>query len=145
MVVWSDPLFTLQRGKEAWQPSVRKDCRDSYTIGEGRVALVGQSGPPISGAIDRPGHTTLAEAAAMIREAVCYIGIDSGLMWIAGSLQVPTIGLYGTSYIPACEAHYPLNPYALYLQAQGDLDQIEVDTVLARLRDVLAQTRRSAE
>ena len=71
--------------------------------------------------MDLRGKTTLAEAAVIIKAAKCYVGIDSGLMWIAGSLQVPTVGLYGTSYLPAYRAIYPENPQAVYLQAEGPL------------------------
>jgi hypothetical protein len=60
-------------------------------------------------------------------------------MWIAGSLQVPTIGLYGTAYIPAYSAFYPLNPHARYLQAEGTLDHIPWQTVRQALDSLLAE------
>jgi hypothetical protein len=99
-------------------------------IGPDNVALLGSAGPPLPGVLDLRGRTTLAEAAATIAAARCYIGIDSGLMWIAGSLQVQAIGLYGTSYIPAYGAIQPKNPRAVYLQAEGTLDRISVGAVL---------------
>ena len=83
------------------------------------------------------GRTTLAQAAAIIRTARCYVGIDSGLMWIAGSLEKPAVGLYGTSYIPAYQAIQPRNPQAIYLQADGTLDRIAPETVLAAVRRFL--------
>ncbi|MCH7726406.1 MAG: glycosyltransferase family 9 protein [Planctomycetes bacterium] len=107
-----------------------------HTLGAEGVVLVGDPGRDIPGTIDMRGQTTLAEAAAMIREARCYVGIDSGLMWIAGSLQVPTVGLYGTSYIPAYTAIQPQNPRAVYLQAVGALDQLQVEDVLTATRQV---------
>ena len=101
------------------------------------VVLLGNPGPEIDPALDMRGRTTLAQAAGIIREARCYVGIDSGLMWIAGSLQVPTVGLYGTSYIPAYRAIQPQNPRAIYLQAEGTLDGILREEVLAAVRRIL--------
>lgn len=80
--------------------------------------------------LDLRGKTTLAQAAAIIRESRCYVGIDSGLMWVAGSLQVPVVGLYGTSYIPAYGAIQPVNPNATYLQVEGPPADIPAEQVL---------------
>jgi ADP-heptose:LPS heptosyltransferase len=99
-----------------------------------QVVLLGGPGPELPGVHDLRGRTTLAEAAAIIRAARCYVGIDSGLMWVAGSLQVPTVGLYGTSYIPAYSAIQPRNPHAVYLQTKDTLEGISVDDVLAAVR-----------
>lgn len=106
------------------------------------VVLLGNPGPPIPRVLDLRGQTTLAQAAAIIQESRCYVGIDSGLMWIAGSLQVPAVGLYGTQYIPRPEAVQPANPHARYLQAEGSLGRIPPEAVLAALRDVLAREER---
>jgi len=93
-------------------------------VGPENIVLLGNPGPDVAGAIDLRGKTTLAEAAATIQSCKCYVGIDSGLMWIAGSLQVPVVGLYGTSYIPAYQNIQPVNPNAVYLQTEGTLDGI---------------------
>ena len=87
------------------------------------------------GVVDLRGRTTLAEAAAIIRACGVYVGIDSGLMWIASSLQVPVIGLYGTSYIPAYGAIRPVNPNARYLQTAGGLGGISVQHVLIAISE----------
>jgi ADP-heptose:LPS heptosyltransferase len=102
------------------------------------LVLLGRPGPEVSGVLDLRGRTTLAQAAAIIASGRGYLGIDSGLMWIAGSLQVPTVGLYGTSYIPAYGAIQPVNPRAAYLQAEGALDRIPTAAVIEWLRHVLA-------
>ena len=99
-------------------------------LGQEHVVLLGNSGPAIAGVLDLRGRTTLAEAAAVIRDCRCYVGIDSGLMWIAGSLRVATVGLYGTSYIAAYEAIQPKNSNAHYLQTEGSPAQIPVESVL---------------
>lgn len=97
------------------------------------VVLLGNPGPGITDVIDLRGKTTLAEAAAIIQACKCYVGIDSGLMWIAGSLQVPVVGLYGTSYIPAYSAIQPINPCAVYLQVEGSPAEIAPKRVLNAL------------
>ena len=101
------------------------------------VVLLGNPGPDVPGTLDLRGRTTLAEAAKIIEAARCYVGIDSGLMWIAGSLQTPTVGLYGTSYIPAYRAIQPDNARAVYLQAEGALDRISPEAALGAVRQVL--------
>lgn len=93
------------------------------------VVLIGQPGPKVDGVIDCRGKTTLTQAAAIIAASRCFIGIDSGPMWIAGSLQVPTVGLYGTSYRAAYGAIQPQNPRATYLQVEGTLDRIQPEQV----------------
>jgi hypothetical protein len=99
-------------------------------IGRDEALLLGNVGPPVRGAIDLRGRTTLAEAAAIVGAARCYVGIDSGLMWIAGSLHAPVVGLYGTSYIPAYAAIQPQNPHAFYLQADGPVAGIPHEAVM---------------
>jgi hypothetical protein len=54
-------------------------------------------------------------------------------MWLAGSLQVPVVGLYGTRYIPAYGAIQPENPRAVYLQAEGTLEGILPEAVLEQV------------
>ena len=49
--------------------------------------------PLLPGVLDLRAPTTLAEAAAVLQAARAFLGIDSGLMWMAASLQVPTVGL----------------------------------------------------
>jgi hypothetical protein len=110
-------------------------------IGPDNMVLLGNPGPTVPGTVDLRGSTTLAEAAAIVASARCYVGIDSGLMWIAGSLQVPVVGLYGTSYVPAYEKIQPLNPNAVYLQVEGTLSSISVDAVLQGLDQVTHRFR----
>ena len=101
------------------------------------VVLLGNGGPSVDGVMDLRGRTTLLQAAAIIEASRCYVGIDSGLMWIAGSLQVPAVGLYGTSYIPAYGAIQPKNPSATYIQVEGALDSILPELVWERVEEKL--------
>jgi heptosyltransferase-3 len=111
-------------------------------IGTENVVLLGNPGPAITGALDLRGKTSLAEAAAIIAQCSCYIGVDSGLMHIAGSLQAPTVGLYGTTYIAAYASIYPENPNARYLQAEGAMDEIAPGAVAAAVEQVLQAGRK---
>lgn len=101
--------------------------------------LLGNPGSAVPGALDFRGKTSLAEAAAIIRDSMCFVGIDSGLMWIAGSIQASTVGLYGTAYISAYEAIQPINPNASYLQAEGSLEKISPDTVRERVKCIVSE------
>jgi hypothetical protein len=109
-------------------------------IGPKEIVLLGRPGPPVPGAIDLRGTTTLAQAAAIVAAAKCYVGVDSGLLHIAGALQVPTVGLFGTSYVPAYSTIYPVNPRALYVQAEGPLEHIHPEPVLEAVSQVLARS-----
>ena len=125
IVLHNDPSIDATK---AWPwESVREFVRRA---GPENVVVLGFPGPKVEGTLDYRGKTTLVQAAAIIAAARCYVGIDSGLMWIAASLQVPTVGLYGTSYVPAYQAIHPMNPKATFLQAEGRLDSITPEEVL---------------
>jgi ADP-heptose:LPS heptosyltransferase len=138
IVLHNDPSIDPTKGWP-WD-NAREFAR---ALGPSNIVLLGNPGPEIPDTIDLRGQTTLAQAAAIISAARCYVGVDSGLMWIAGSLAVPTVGLYGTSYIAAYENIQPVNPNAIYLQAEGTLDAIPASEVLAavdQLQDGNRQT-----
>lgn len=84
----------------------------------------------------------LDAAAALISQATLFVGNDSGLMNVAASVGVPTVGLYGPSQ--------PLT-YSKWLSAvvspTGAIAGISVDAVLAEVRRRLApaRTARSTE
>ena len=128
VVLHNDPALDARK---AWDwNAVREVVR---RLGTGQVVLLGRPGPDVPGALDWRGRTTLAQAATILAQCAGYIGVDSGLMWIAGSLGVPTVGLYGTAYIPAYQAIYPENPQAVYLQAEGSPCLIGPEAVLNAL------------
>jgi ADP-heptose:LPS heptosyltransferase len=104
------------------------------------VVLLGRPGEPVPGALDLRGLTTLAQAAAIIAAAACFVGVESGLLCIAGALQAPAVGLFGTSHTPARAAVYPYNPSAMYVQAEGSLAAIPPEVVLESVEQVLART-----
>jgi ADP-heptose:LPS heptosyltransferase len=136
VVLHNDPVIDPRK---AWPwESVREFVR---MLEPQQVVLLGKAGEPVPGAFDLRGRTTLAEAAAVIQSASCFVGIDSGPMWIAGSVQVPTVGLYGTAHIPAYGAVYPANPRAVYLQGEGSLSSISVSQVAMAVRQVLSREK----
>lgn len=129
IIIHNDPSIDSTK---AWPwASVR---RLAELIGPEHIVLIGSPGPQVTGITDLRGKTTLAQAAAAIRSCRCYVGIDSGPMWIAGSLQAPTVGLYGTSYIPAYGAIQPRNPNATYLQVEGRPENIPPEEVFQSVR-----------
>ena len=130
IVLHNDPAISPDK---AWNWELLRQC--VTLMGPQNVVLLGNPGPPVGGVFDLRGKTTLAQAAAIIRDSECYVGIDSGLMWIAGSLQVPAVGLYGTTYIRAYGAIHPKNPNATYLQVEGSLDSIASEAVAQAVRE----------
>lgn len=124
IVLHNDPSISAAK---AWKWELLADF--VRLAGPETVVILGNPGPLIPGALDLRGKTTLAEASAIIARSSCYVGIDSGLMWIAASLKVHAVGLYGTSYIPAYGAIHPKNPRATYLQVEGSLDSISPEQV----------------
>jgi ADP-heptose:LPS heptosyltransferase len=139
VVIHNDPAIDARK---AWPWAAVAEL--VQLLSPDQAVLLGNPGPTIPGVLDLRGQTTLAQAAAVIQAARCYVGIDSGLMWIAGSLQVPAVGLYGTSYIPAYEAIQPVNPNAVYLQAEGPLDLISPEIVLKWVRHAIDRTAAGA-
>jgi hypothetical protein len=128
VVLHNDPDIDATK---AWSwDSVRTLAR---AVGPGNLLLIGRPGPEVDGALDLRGRTSLAQAAAVIRDCRAYVGIDSGLMWIAGSLRVPTVGIYGTAYIPNPAAIQPHNPRARYLECDGPAAGVPVEAVLGVL------------
>ncbi|MCW3051185.1 MAG: putative glycosyltransferase [Chthonomonadales bacterium] len=138
IVLHNDPDISSEK-QWPWESVERLVQR----IGAENVVLLGKPGPEVAGTLDLRGKTSLAEAASIIAQATCYVGIDSGLMHIAGSLQAPVVGLYATAYIAAYDAIYPENPNALYLQSEGVMGEITPGSVEASVKRILRTGRRA--
>lgn len=64
--------------------------------GTGRkVALVGSAGHPMAADLDERGKTTFHEAAALIKRAKLFIGLDSLPLHLAQSVGTPVLGIFG--------------------------------------------------
>jgi lipopolysaccharide heptosyltransferase II len=50
-----------------------------------------------AGAIVAAGHTSVAEAMALLTLCDAFVGNDSGSMHLAGALGLPTVGIFGSS------------------------------------------------
>jgi ADP-heptose:LPS heptosyltransferase len=50
---------------------------------------------PVEGALDCVGRFTLEETAACIQACDLFIGVDSGLLHVAGAVGTPCVGLFG--------------------------------------------------
>ncbi|OPZ60946.1 MAG: Lipopolysaccharide core heptosyltransferase RfaQ [Deltaproteobacteria bacterium ADurb.Bin510] len=46
-------------------------------------------------ALDLAGHLSLAPLCSLLRRASLFVGIDSGVMHLASSLDIPTVGIFG--------------------------------------------------
>lgn len=136
IVMHNDPAIDTTK---AWPWELAEEFVGQFGVND--IVLLGSPGPKLPGTIDLRGETTLAEAAAIIAASRCYVGIDSGLMWIAGSLRVPVVGLYGTSYIAAYEAIHPSNPRAIYLQTEGALGNITPTAVRDAVQQAMASSK----
>lgn len=135
VVIHNDPSIDETKG---WSKGAVSELCASLPEGE-TLLLGGSAADVVPSAIDLRGKTTLAEAARIIEASRCYIGIDSGLMWIAASLQVPVIGIYGTSYIPNAAAVQPHNPNARYFTVEGPAAGLPAGAVADALREILAE------
>lgn len=60
-----------------------------------KIALLGaEGGPPIGGAIDLRGKTSLGELTALLRAAKFVVSVDSGPMHIAAALGTPLLSIH---------------------------------------------------
>jgi len=76
-------------------------------------------------------ETTLSELATIIKNAKLFIGIDSMPLWIASSLNIPVIGLYGSlQYGMPTKYLYPKTEKGRYLQVIGHPNKISPEEIM---------------
>ncbi len=106
------------------------------------------------GGVDLTGRTGLEEVVALLRGCAGFVGCDSGLMHLAASLGVPTLGLFGSTN-PAWTA--PRGARVGFLAAEGFacspcyrrrcpmtvycLDTLDAARVLDRARELIQKTQ----
>lgn len=64
--------------------------------------------PPLPGVTDLRGKTSLEDAARLIAESACFIGLESGLMHVAAAAETPSVIVYGGRTAPA-QTGYPFH------------------------------------
>lgn len=71
------------------------------------IKMVMESSPNNAHAIDLTGNTGLRSLCSVIKDASLFVGIDSGIMHLASSIDIPVVGLFG-----------PTDPF--YVKPQND-------------------------
>lgn len=112
------------------------------------VQLGAPSDPPLRGAVDLRGKTTLREAAAVIQQSVAFVGLVGFLMHLARAVGTPSVIVYGGREHPS-QSGYPENrnlytpmpcgPCWLWNRCdygRACMDQIGVGEVAAALLEV---------
>lgn len=64
--------------------------------------------PGLTGVRDLRGQTSIPEAAAVIAESICFVGLESGLMHVAAAVGTPAVIVYGGRTAPA-QTGYPFH------------------------------------
>lgn len=95
------PTWTVREWPvEGWTKLVAR-LRDQFDCTVMQLGSDNETGkgqvraPRIAGTEDWVGVLTLEETAAAIEHLDLFIGIDSGLLHIAGAVETPTVGLFG--------------------------------------------------
>lgn len=79
----------LQQGRQVWILGGKADCATAEQI---RLEI-----GAAPGLVDLTGKTTLAQVVALISQVQLVVSNDSGLMHIASALDVPVVGIYGST------------------------------------------------
>lgn len=75
--------------------------------------------------------TTIMELATIIKNAKLFIGIDSMPLWMAGSFDIPVIGLYGSlQYNIVTRYIYPKTKKFIALQVRGHPNKIKSSEII---------------
>ncbi len=83
--------ITKQWSKQNWEELIRKIA----VLGVKTIQLGTNKDAPLKGAIDLRGKTSLREAASIIKDSICNISVEGGLVWLAKAVQSRSIVLFG--------------------------------------------------
>ncbi|MDB4947864.1 MAG: hypothetical protein JWM27_513 [Gemmatimonadetes bacterium] len=136
------------RNKE-WFPERFQQVVDRLSGGVQFVQLGLASDPPLAGAVDLRGRTTLREAGAVLANSTAFVGLVGFLMHMARAVRTPSVIVYGGREHPS-QSGYAENPNLCspvpcspcWLWSRCDfgrmcLDRITADDVVAALNEVL--------
>ena len=142
--------YSVIQNKE-WYPdrfnSVMKQLRGRYDI-----VQIGSAGdPPIDGALDLRGKTSLRQTAAILSQSALFVGLEGFLMHLARAVDCRSVIVFGGRSLPT-QFGYPCNenlytplpcsPCLLYSTCDYDrrcMSEITVDHVLAACERALAR------
>jgi ADP-heptose:LPS heptosyltransferase len=102
------PLIGIQTGpswpvrmwpEQHWERLTQLLCDQDATViqlgADTHMGLANVQAERVPGTVDWVGRWTLEETAAAIAACDLFIGIDSGLLHIAGAVGTPTVGIFG--------------------------------------------------
>lgn len=91
-----DPSTVLSRNKlwfvDRWEELVKSMPEFTFI----QLGIKGEE-PFINGAVDMRGRTQIREAIALVKHALCYVGVDSFLAHVAAAVNTPGVILFGAS------------------------------------------------
>jgi hypothetical protein len=106
---WSSGLIAVQssgaaarhpaRNKE-WYPERLQDVIDALQGEFEFVQLGSPSDPPLRGAKDMRGATTLRESAAVLYHTRLFVGLEGFLMHLARAVECPSVIIFGGRSLP---------------------------------------------
>jgi heptosyltransferase III len=96
----------------------------------------------LPGAVDLAGRLSLPEAAACLRRCALFVGNDSGLMHLAASASVPTLGLFGPTPL---EQDAPVGLRAAAARGGPGMDELSVEAIFAAVARLLAAAKEELE
>lgn len=143
----------FMRTKE-WFPERFQEVANQLKDEVNFVQLGHPSDPPIEGALDLRGRTSLRESAAVLANSLLFVGLVGFLMHLARAVDCPAAIIYGGRELPE-QTGYPCNlnitgrapcsPCWRYDDCPGGricMEQIKVEQVVAAIRPRLAGVAR---
>jgi ADP-heptose:LPS heptosyltransferase len=83
---WTELVKVL---KSEFRVAVVQIGQDSFASGETCLS------PRVAGAIDRVGELSLDQMLALLKAADLFVGIDSGMLHLAGTVRTSCVGIFG--------------------------------------------------
>jgi len=147
-------VYASKRWPDAYWKQIALRIRGRYNLravilGQDRDASDGEAIAAATGTRSLAGHTTLNDAAEIIKHAKLVIGVDNGLTHMAHAFRIPTIALFGStcpySYagVETSKIIYhkrfcsPCNNKSICHKRFDCMQEIEPDQVLSELKPLM--------